>query len=148
MSPTSRVSVFFTTLVLMATASMTIGLTMVVGPAIEARYWPVIEDDEIQLASRDAEGYTLIDVWVTKKRECTFQSQSFLVGSAGKFRTLRFERPGLVAGGPRPLGHQSFGLYRFDTRAAKPGETIIGIIHYRCHALWDSTASYGPWPVP
>ena len=144
-----RARLFFSALTVFSALLASAAGLLVFGPILEARFWPVIDDDDKPPTWRDSEGYTLVDLWVEKRRQCTHVSQRFLLGTAGEgYRSVEFTRPGLKPGGARPLGRQTFGLYRFDTRLAQPGAQIVGTIYYRCHAIWNSTSTYGPWPVP
>ena len=132
-----------------AASILAAGVTVpILGPALEAKFAPVIIPLDLTEAWRDSDGATWVEVRAEKFRHCLFLEQSFLLGNPGLYRRVYFSRPYTIPGGPRPLGKQSFGLYKFETQGAKPGDTIIGTIHYQCHALWTSVSVFGPWKIP
>lgn len=144
-----KMEVMFRALTALAMLMLLIVMSQLFGGVIERNIYPVIDQEEFrQQQFRHFDGALWVDLWVTKLRDCSFVSQSFLVGDDARgWRRVYYTRPGTEPGATRPIGLQTFGWYRFETENAQACDWVKGVIRYECHQMWLVTHDLGPWRV-
>ena len=106
---------------------------LILGPLIEGKYFPVVDDTNITYVQRTNK-FTRIIFDATKERDCRFIELSALAGSGKRFQKAKVvfedEEDGVAA--TRPKGRQVFGPWVVTPSA----EEIIIVVHHDCHPLW------------
>lgn len=135
-----QMHVFFAVLAACATSLGLFCVVVVLGPTLEAKYWPVVTDAAITVVSR-GEGRMTIDWTATRRRgECQFRGVLALVRRSEDWHAAVLSRAGDGTDAPlegitRPPGHQRFA--RLDV--IPDGAAIRLTLRHQCHPLWMTT---------
>lgn len=136
--------------VLMTITAMVILITFFgTFPALETRYWPVVEKLEIQqVQGVPIEGKSIVYGTFNKVRQCEpLGLQWFRRDSNGVLQRVRAELnklPGDSSTPVRPLGRQSTGPWVIDIPPEELRTASVVELAHRCHPFWVSITQFYP----
>lgn len=133
------------TLAILALSTLFVLLVPQVGPAIEARKWPVYSNWKVIKTEATSAGVTRVWVQFQKVRPCTFASITWLWGDPPSPPT----RVELDLGDPdndltRPLGWHTEGPWTVGLPEKLIHEGSLVVVHHQCHALWRTDTQVLP----
>jgi hypothetical protein len=114
------------------------------GPWIELRIAPVVTSFVIFRFSVDGQtGEAKMYALSTKVRSCEFVSMQWYAGSPQE-SLIAFDIN--YEGETRPVGNNMLGPWTFNYRTVRHlSNTIFGQVIYRCHPLWLTVQTVGPF---
>lgn len=138
----------FMTFCVAVTFFMTAYTIFIVGPAIEARYMPVVSKLTITDISVDESGNAVVLAEFTKRRECEYLGLAWYRGQP----TGGFERVSLIllrqdgdtSSPNRPPGTQRSGPWIIGMTPDEVLTNSFALLSHRCHAFWVTTTPFFP----
>lgn len=121
--------------------AITLWLLLVLGPIVEARYFPVTTGIKVELLKVENQ-VMHFQAYGTKVRQCALVDVKALVSKNGKVQkgAIWVINDG-VGDKVRPLGYQDLGVWGIIPVSEKI--TIQGT--YSCHPFWNITYTLGTW---
>lgn len=120
--------------------------TMLFGPILESKFFPVVTDTVIEHVKSVDPEYTALQIFANKNRACELISLEGLSGPIGsprqsEIRVLKADNVQGVEIRSRPDGQQDFGVWLFKPQ----GEYVKVVARHKCHPLWDTTSTFIEW---
>lgn len=110
-----------------------------VGPVIETRFFPVVDNVQIEDLKRHDEGVSFY-VRFDKLRPCEFLGVSWYEGAMR--RGVAFEPDSALYPRTRPVGDQYAGPWLVTSVRTLDGTHAVA--HHRCHPLWVTASPFYP----
>lgn len=136
-----QVRAFGTLVVLFGLGIILSILTVILGPIIETKYFPVIEDSQFSIVDAvKPEGVSVL-VLGEKKRACRFLEVNALVKDPASNLYQKAEVSFSTQNGnaTRPTGMQSFGVWTF----VPSGKSVVLEVRHECHGMWETVTKLG-----
>ncbi len=117
-------------------------------PAIETRYFPVVEKLDIVKVDQASENRSIVYGQFNKVRQCEYIGISwFKRNSNGVLERVAVElmrRPGDSSSPNRPLGMQNAGPWVIDIPQDELRGTSVVELAHRCHPFWTTITRFYP----
>ena len=128
---------------------MFVPILSAVGPDLEKRFFPVVEN--VKIIKIEEYGEDKVSIWVTfeKARQCTFKGIGWYYQNpiGNSLQKLAFEFRDTPADDritSRPVGKQISGPWIIGTTIGKFKNNVLAETNHDCHALWDSVSRFYP----
>lgn len=119
----------------------------IIGPHIEAKYFPVVSKLTITDMREDG-GRAMIYAQFTKHRNCEFLGISWYRGDQGegfeRVPVALLREPGDSSSPNRPLGLQRAGPWEVAMSPEEIRGNSFAKLSHRCHVFWVSTTDFYP----
>ena len=135
--------VFCATVIVIAT-TFTVYLA---GPAIETRYFPVV--DKLIIDKVEFREPEMTRVWASfrKLRSCDYLGIAWFRGTPDDFKrvpVILHRQPDDQSSPNRPVGYQHAGPWDVGMPAKDIATNSFAILSHRCHGLWPTTTNFYP----
>ena len=136
-----QVRAFGTLVVLFGLGIILSFLTVILGPIIETKYFPVIKETNfVKVDAVKPEGVSL-HVFGEKTRACRFLEVNALVKDkeSKMYQKAEVSFSTEYGNATRPTGIQSFGVWTFVPK----GTDVVLEIRHECHGMWETVTKLG-----
>jgi len=119
------------------------------GPVIETKYFPIIDDFNVESASRTGDRLKFKGIY-HKVRECkAYRVTAYLTkpGDSDSFDKTDLTTQ-IDTGTARPLGWNNTTDWNLSVKDSGPGSEFFFTIDYNCHPGWDSKFTSRKFTVP
>jgi hypothetical protein len=125
----------------------TIFTVFLVGPAVETRYFPVV--DKLIIDRMEWQGPSVTRIWATfrKLRECEYVGISWFSGTRDDFErvpVILHREKGDTSSPNRPVGYQHAGPWDIGVPIYDIPTKSFARLSHRCHGFWTTTTEFYP----
>lgn len=149
MSHRDRLWIAFMHGTLIAITVMVVLVTIFVSfPALESRYWPVVDTMRINRIEATDDGRAVVFASFTKLRNCEYIGITwFRADALGNLQRVPVEimrQPWDISSPNRPVGTQSAGPWVVGISEAEIRATSFVQLAHRCHPFWTTFTNFYP----